>query len=537
MDAKSGYSMERGIYYSKRDPIPLPTQHTDVTTFIFSHQQQQHQSQPIALVDAHSGLSLSYPALRQNVRAIAAGLHGLGIRKRDVVLVLSPNSIALPCIHLAIFSIGAILTTANPLCTEKEIKKQAQDSGTVIIFAPENLIEKARTTQLPVIVIEGNYTKAEGCISSLSLLLQSAINGFPSVDMKQEDTATLLYSSGTTGKSKGVISTHGSLIAGILSRDGMGPGDKIYLCTVPMFHVLGFFCTVCCVATGKTVVVMPKFDLGEMLWSIERYRVNFLPVSPPILVALNKSPIIRNYDLSSLQSIESGGAPLGRDTIDKFSALFPNVQIIQGYGLTESMGPVTFIKTKEENTRYGTTGLLAATMEAKVVDTVTGKALPPNHKGELWLRGPTIMKGYFGNDEATASTLDSEGWLKTGDLCYIDEDGFLFVVDRLKELIKYKGFQVAPAELEELLLSNPEITDAAVIPYPDKEAGQVPMSFVVRKPGSNLSEEDVKKFVAKQVSPYKKIRRVAFVTSIPKSPSGKILRKDLIYQLLSTSRL
>eukprot|EP00253_Pinus_taeda_P006910 PITA_06910 len=193
--------------------------------------------------------------------------------------------------------------------------------------------------------------------------------------------------------------------------------------------------------------------------------------------------------------------------------------------------------TDEENEHYGTAGLLAANVEAKVVDTASGKDMPPNHKGELWLRGPTIMKGYLGNDEATASTLDSEGWLKTGDLCYIDEEGFLFVVDRIKELIKYKAFQVAPAELEELLLSNPDISDAAVIPYPDDEAGQIPMAFVVRKSDSNLSKEDVINFVAKQVSPYKKIRRVAFVNSIPKSPSGKILRKDLIHQALSTSRL
>lgn len=536
MDPKSGYNMESGIYYSKRNPIALPTQQLDVTTFIFSHQQQQQHSQQLALVDSHSGLSLTFPALRHNVRAIAAGLHGLGIRKRDVVLVLSPNSIAIPCIHLAVLSIGAILTTANPFCTENELQKQAQDSGSVIIFAAENLVKKARATQLPIILIEGN-PNAEGCISSLSFLLQSAINGFPSVDIKQEDTATLLYSSGTTGKSKGVISSHGSLIAGILSRDDRGAGDKVYLCTVPLFHVFGFFFALSCIATGNTTVVMRKFDLAEMLLNIQRYKVNSLPVSPPILVALSKSPFVSKYDLSSLQSIESGGAPLSRDTIDNFTALFPNVQVYQGYGLTESSGPVSFVKTKEENTRYGTTGLLAANIEAKVLDTVTGKALPPNHKGELFLRGPTIMKGYFHNEEETASTLDSKGWLKTGDLCYIDEEGFLFVVDRIKELIKYKAFQVAPAELEELLLSNPDIIDVAVIPYPDEEAGQIPMSFVVRKSDSNLCEEDVINFVAKKVSSYKKIRRVAFVTSIPKSPSGKILRKDLISEALSTSKL
>jgi OPC-8:0 CoA ligase-1 len=223
------------------------------------------------------------------------------------------------------------------MSTEAEIKKQVEDSKPVIIFTSANLINKVRATQLPVILIEGNSEEGSGwgCISTLNLLLQSAISGLPSVDIKQEDTATLLYSSGTTGKSKGVISTHGSLIAGILSREYMGAGDKIYfwvflyLCTVPMFHTFGFSYTVSCIATGNTMVVMPKFDLAEMLSTIERYRVNSLPVSPPILVALNRSPIVTKFVLSSLQTIESGGAPLGRDTIDNFTALFPNVQVKQ----------------------------------------------------------------------------------------------------------------------------------------------------------------------------------------------------------------
>jgi OPC-8:0 CoA ligase-1 len=540
-DQKSGYCRDNGTYYSKRDPVdlPPPTQHLDVTTYIFSH---HHHTQQTAFIDASSGLSLSYPTLRHNIRALAAGLQGLGIRKGEVVLVISPNSIALPCIYLAILSIGAILTTANPISTEAEIKRQAEDSKPVIIFTPANLINKVHATQLPVILIDGNTEdgSGSGCISTLNLLLQSAISGLPSVDIKQEDTATLLYSSGTTGKSKGVISTHRNfiaMIAGVLSRDDVKGGEKIYLCLVPLFHIFGFFYTVSRIAAGSTMVVMPKFDLVEMISAIQLYRVNTLPAPPPILVALSKSPIVAEYDLASLHTIACGGAPLGKDVIDNFTARFPTVQVQQGYGLTESSGSISFTNTDEENRHYGTAGLLAANVEAKVVDTTSGKAMPPNHKGELWLRGPTIMKGYFGNDEATASTFDSEGWLKTGDLCYIDEEGFLFVVDRVKELIKYKAFQVAPAELEELLLSNSEISDAAVIPYPDDEAGQIPMAFIVRKSDSNLSEENVKDFVANQVSPYKKIRRVAFVNSIPKSPSGKILRKDLIHQAVSTSRL
>ncbi|ERN13647.1 hypothetical protein AMTR_s00049p00103270 [Amborella trichopoda] len=183
--------------------------------------------------------------------------------------------------------------------------------------------------------------------------------------------------------------------------------------------------------------------------------------------------------------------------------------------------------------RYGSCGRLSGGSEARIVDPNTLQRLPPCHIGELWLRGATIMKGYIGNEEATNSVLDSEGWLKTGDLCYIDDEGHLFVVDRLKELIKYKAYQVAPADLEDVLLSHPEIANAAVVPYPDEEAGQIPMAFVVRKPQSFLSEAQVMDFIAKQVAPYKKIRRVVFTNSIPKTPTGKLLRKDLIQRALA----
>ncbi|ONK72839.1 uncharacterized protein A4U43_C04F23790 [Asparagus officinalis] len=181
--------------------------------------------------------------------------------------------------------------------------------------------------------------------------------------------------------------------------------------------------------------------------------------------------------------------------------------------------------------------MLSPNTEAKIVDPDTGAALTVNKTGELWIRGPYVMKGYFKNQEATKSTLLDDGWLRTGDLCYIDEDGFLFVVDRLKELIKYKGYQVAPAELEALLLAHAEIADVAVIPFPDKQVGQLPMAYVVRRSGSKLNGEEVMEFVGKQVAPYKRVRRVAFVSSIPKNASGKILRKDLIKLATSTSKM
>lgn len=359
--------------------------------------------------------------------------------------------------------------------------------------------------------------------------------------VNQDDTATLLYSSGTTGESKGVVSSHKNLIAmvqTIVERFRLNEGDHKFICTVPMFHIYGLaaFATGI-LAAGSTVIVLSKFEMGEMLSTIVKYRATYLPLVPPILVALiNGADQIRErYDLSSLNFVLSGGAPLSKEMVEGFSEKYPGVTILQGYGLTESAGIGASTDTLEESRRYGTAGLLSPNTEAKIVDPENGKALLVNQTGELWLRAPSVMKGYFSNPEATSSTIDSEGWLRTGDLCYIDDDGFIFVVDRLKELIKYKGYQVPPAELEALLLTHPEISDAAVIPFPDKQVGQFPMAYVVRKAGSNLSEKAVMDFIAGQVAPYKRIRRVAFVAAIPKNPSGKILRKDLIK--LATSKL
>lgn len=345
--------------------------------------------------------------------------------------------------------------------------------------------------------------------------------------------------------SKGVISTHRNLIAMVcilLKRLGFSSDNSTrnqtdsFLCTVPMFHIYGLAAFACgLLGSGSTIVVLSKFDLVEMLGLIQKYRVTYLPLVPPILLAMNKVDIARKYNLSSLHTVICGGAPLSKESTEEFISRFPGVTITQGYGLTETMGVGASTDSQEESRHYGTAGLLSPNTEAKIIDPISGTPLPPNQQGELWLRGPYVMKGYFSNTEATTSTLNSDGWLRTGDLCYVDDEGYIFVVDRLKELIKYKGYQVAPAELEALLHSHPEIMDVAVIPFPDKEAGQVPMAYIVRKPGGTLSESSVINFVAQQVAPYKKVRHVAFVSEIPKNAAGKILRKDLIK--LATSKL
>ncbi|PON60581.1 4-coumarate-CoA ligase [Parasponia andersonii] len=544
VDKRSGFCKANSTFYSKRKPVPLPQNHSvDVTTFISS---RAHHGR-IAFVDAATGRHLTFPQLWRAVDSVATCLSDMGIRKGDVILLLSPNSIFFPVVCLAVMSLGAVITTTNPLNTPREIAKQIADSKPVLAFTIPLLVPKIADSNIPIVLIDDDQAdspKNPKIVSSLGEMMRKD----PSPNrvgyrVSQDDTATLLYSSGTTGASKGVISSHRNLIAmvqTILGRFGSENGDQeqTFICTVPMFHIYGLAAfAMGLLSSGSTIVILSKFELHEMLSAIERYRATYLPLVPPILVALlNGADQIRaKYDLSSLHSVLSGGAPLSKEVIEGFVEKYPTVSILQGYGLTESTGIGASTDCLEESRRYGTAGMLSPSMEAKIVNPDTGEALPVNQTGELWLRGPTIMTGYFSNEEATSSTLDSEGWLRTGDLCYIDEDGFIFVVDRLKELIKYKGYQVPPAELEALLLSHPEISDTAVIPYPDKEAGQYPMAYVVRKAGSKLSETAVMDFIGQLVAPYKRIRKVAFVASIPKNPSGKILRKDLIK--LATSKL
>nr|AHM88424.1 4CL6 [Fraxinus mandshurica] len=535
IDPRSGFCKANSTFYSKRKQIPLPSNDSlDVTTFISS---RSHRGKT-AFIDASTGRKLSFSDVWIAVEAVATCLSiDMNIRKNDVVLLLSPNSIYFPIVCLAVMSLGAIITTTNPLNTSREIAKQIADSKPVLAFTIPQLLPKLGDSKLPIVLLDSanSYPSKLKIVNNIvEMMKREPSQSRVKERVSQDDIASLLYSSGTTGVSKGVVSSHRNLIAmvqTIVSRFKLDEENHTFICTVPMFHIYGLaaFATGL-LAAGSTIVILSKFEMDEMLMAIQKYTATYLPLVPPILVALvnNAAAIKKKYDLRSLKSVLSGGAPLSREVIEGFVEKYPNVTILQGYGLTESTAIGASTDSLEESRRYGTAGMLSPSMEAKIVDPESGEALPVNCTGELWLRGPSIMKGYFSNEEATASTLDSEGWLRTGDLCYVDEDGFIFVVDRLKELIKYKGYQVPPAELEALLLTHPEIADAAVIPFPDEKVGQFPMAYVVRKTGSSISESAVMDFIAKQVAPYKRIRRVAFTASVPKNPSGKILRKDLI---------
>ncbi|PQQ17353.1 4-coumarate--CoA ligase-like 9 [Prunus yedoensis var. nudiflora] len=457
---------------------------------------------------------------------------------RHVAFILSPTSLHVPVLYFSLLALGVVVSPANPIGSESEIAYQVRLTRPAIAFATSATAHKLPKDELRTIIL----LDSPEFLSMLNRVRSSDTQPEFGVEVSQTDSATILFSSGTTGRVKGVLLTHRNfigLLAGLhalrLEPDPTLPEEQaVSLFTLPLFHVFGFFMLVRAVAMGETLVLMERFDFEAMLRAVERYKVSYMPVSPPLIVALAKSELAQKYDLSSLRLLGCGGAPLGKEVAERFTERFPNVELVQGYGLTETGAAATRMIDSEESKRYASVGRLSENMEAQIVDPENGEALPPGQRGELWLRGPTVMKGYVGDDKATAETLDSAGWLKTGDLCFFDDEGFLYIVDRLKELIKYKAYQVPPAELEPILQSHPDIADAAVIPYPDEEAGQIPMAYVVRKPGSNITEAAVMDFVAKQVAPYKKIRRVSFINTIPKSPAGKILRRELVSHALSS---
>ncbi|KAF8112401.1 hypothetical protein N665_0064s0034 [Sinapis alba] len=539
INPRSGFCNANSTFYSKRKSLQLPANTSlDVTTFISS---QPHRG-TTAFIDAATGHRISYSDLWRAVNRVADCLHrDVGVRKGDVVLVLSPNSISIPIVCLSVMSLGAVITTANPLNTAGEISKQMADSNPKLAFTTPQLTQKLAGSGISVVLERMGPTSGVRVAGYLSEMMNKEASGERVRDrVDKDDTAMLLYSSGTTGRSKGVVSSHGNIIAHVARyiTEPLGLNDQTFLCTVPMFHTFGLLnFVIVTVALGSTVVILPRFELHEMVAAAEKYKVTSLVLVPPILVVMiNGSDVIKaKYDLSSVGTVRCGGAPLSKEVTEGFLKAYPTVDIFQGYGLTESNGAGASVETVEESRRYGTAGLLSSGVEARIVDRDTGRIMGVNQTGELWLKGPSIARGYLRNEEATKETFHSEGWLKTGDLCYIDDDGFVFIVDRLKELIKYKGYQVPPAELEALLLNHPDILDAAVIPIPDKEAGQCPMAFVQRKPERDLSEKQVIDFISKQVAPYKRIRKVAFIDSVPKTASGKTLRKVLIN--LATSKI
>jgi acyl-CoA synthetase (AMP-forming)/AMP-acid ligase II len=470
-----------------------------------------------ALIDAPSGRTLTYGALAAGVERVAAGLAARGFGRGDVLAINAPNLPEWPLPVLGALAAGGTVTTANPLYTARELAAQLEDSRarllvTIAPFAPVAL-EAAAAAGVEDVVAIGD---APDGTTPLAALMRAA--GPPAApDTGVDETALLLYSSGTTGTAKGVALTHRQWVTNIVQTEAVcpaGPGEAV-LAVAPFFHALGITTLLGrTLAYGGTIVSLPRFEIEPFLAAIQEHRVTQTIVVPPVLLALAKHPAVDDYDLSSLQWIGCGAAPLGAE-VEQAVADRLGCVVAQGYGMTEASAciAITTFQRPEAIVR-GSCGPLLPNTEGRIVD------------GELWIRGPQVMSGYLGRPEATAATVDEDGWLHTGDVARVDDAGNVFIVDRLKELIKYKAFQVAPAELEALLVTHPQVLDTAVVRGEDAEAGEIPVAYVVRE--GDLGGEELMTWVSERVAPHKRVRRVEFIDAIPKSPSGKILRRVLV---------
>ncbi len=525
-------------------PVPIPD--VPIGDLVLAHADRL--ADKPALIDAATGRTLTYGALCDQVRRFAANLASCGFSQGDVVAILMPNLPEYAVVFHGIVLAGGVCTTVNPGYTAHEIHAQCLDAGATRLVTVPACLDVARAAaqgtgvdeifvvggEPAAIAIAATEARAAGprgpSVTPLAAMLQPPPAGamLPShAAFSPEALAVLPYSSGTTGVSKGVMLSHRNLVANVRQTNAIVDlrEHDVMMAVLPFFHIYGMQVMMNCgLSVGATLVTMPRFDLETFLRAHQQYRITFTYVAPPIVVALAKHPMVDQFDLSSLRFMLSGAAPLSAELAAEAGRRI-GCEIVQGYGMTE-LSPVSHFTPPGHN-RPGASGLTVPNTECRIVDPESGESLGAGHDGELWIRGPQVMAGYLNQPQATAATLDAEGWLHTGDIAHFDADGYLFIVDRLKELIKYKGFQVPPAELEALLLTHPAIADAAVVGVPDVEAGELPAGFVVLKPGAQIDAAEIMAFVATQVAHYKRLRRLSFIDAIPKSASGKILRRLL----------
>ena len=498
----------------------------DFTSFVLARAEQLG-NKP-ALVDSLSGQSITYADLYDKILRVAAGLRTCGLGKGDVLALLLPNLSEFAIAFHAAAVLGAAVTTVNPLWNKDELCHQLLDSGAdFLITVPElkaKIDDPDLKARLKAIFIIGGESVSD---SFEHLYDHPRLESIPKID-PINDLVALPYSSGTTGTSKGVMLTHYNLVANLCQMEVTEHirDSDVLLCVLPLFHIYGLVVILNMgLHAGATIVMMTHFDIEHMLDAIEKHKVTFAHLVPPIVLALARQARIDHRNLSTLRAIMSAAAPLSADLAGDCSAKLGCI-VKQGWGMTETSPAVTMAEPVPGRTRDGSVGRPVPNTEIKVIDLETGDELGIDQHGELLVRGPQVMKGYLNRPEATAQMIDADGWLRTGDIGYADSEGFFFIVDRAKELIKYKGFQVAPAELEAILLTHPCVADAAVIPLPDEEAGEIPKAFIVLK--EIATEQELMEYVSNRVARYKRVRVIEFIEQIPKSASGKILRRTLV---------
>ena len=532
-----------------RGPQPeLLLPDADFSAFVLARA-HQYPDQP-ALIDAGTGTSLSCGELCRAVDAVAGALAMRGLGPGEAVAVCGFNSTEYAIAAHAVWRAGGVVVTMIPLFTLHEMQQELVDARPRFLFAATGVLDRAReaagltgvsevfalgeavgTSAQPMFAPrsgEGSHGRHSEGVTSIGTLAAEGRSA-PSIDVNPaRDTALILYSSGTTGLPKGVMLTHRNLIAALyqLQAGDLARDTDVLVAISPFFHVVGLHGVLNLgLFTGAPIVMMGRYDLHGFLGAIERHRISSAFLTPPVLNDLTRCPELNRYDLTSLRSILCAAAPLA-PMAEQAAADRLGCVVRQGYGMTEASGPISTMLAGSEAARRGSVGQLVPSTEGKIVDLATGEALDTGQTGEILVRGPQVMNGYLNNPGATAVTIEPDGWLHTGDVGYADDEGYLYVVDRVKEIIKYKAYQVAPAELEGVLGTHPAVADAAVVPSPDDEAGEIPKAFVVLN--GAVTADELMAFVSARVAPYKRVRAVEVVDAIPKSPSGKILRRVLV---------
>jgi acyl-CoA synthetase (AMP-forming)/AMP-acid ligase II len=520
-----------------RSPWPdVSVPEVSITEYVLRHAERLRDKP--AMVDGVSGHALTYGQLTDSIRRVATALARRGFRKGDVFAIYSPNLPEYAVVFNAVASLGGINTTVNPLYTAGELTNQLRDCRARFLITVPAVLDKAREAAAAAGIEEVYVFGSAAGARPFSELLDAPPSP-PVVEIDpRADVVALPYSSGTTGLPKGVMLTHGNLVANLAQCEGAKTFDgfkesDITIAVLPFFHIYGMVVIMMLtLSRGGSVISLPRFEFREFLTAMEKYRVTTAPLVPPIVLGMVKNPIVAEFDLSRIRLVFSGAAPLGEDIARQLSKKL-GCPVVQGYGMTEA-SPVTHLSpTTNAPAKPGSIGLVVPNTEVKLVAVDGERELGRGEEGELWIRGPQIMKGYLNRPEDTAAAIDDDGWYHTGDVGYVDDEGWFFIVDRTKELIKYKGMQVAPAELEALLLTHPAVLDAAVIRKADEDAGEVPKAFVVLKldeASRKTTAETIMAFVAERVAPHKRIRHLEFIDQIPKSASGKILRRLLVQQ-------
>jgi acyl-CoA synthetase (AMP-forming)/AMP-acid ligase II len=484
-----------------------------------------------ALVDGPSGTTVSYRLLGERVRGVAAGLAARGFRPGDVLALWAPNLPQWAGVALGAMAAGGTVTGVSPAATERELTAQLADAGASVLVTVPPQVPAARAAAAAAGVGEVvALGQADGATSILDLLAADGPPPAPRLDLDPATTVGLLpYSSGTTGLPKGVLLTHANLVTSVRQvTSGLRVGEGDVLLAVPPYsHIMGFLVTLAVpLCAGATVVTVPRFDPAGFLELLGRHRVTVLVGAPPMLRVLVAHPQAAGADLDSLELVVAGGAPLTAELQRALAARLPQATVGQAWGLTETTVGLS-MPDRATGSVPGTVGRVMPNTELRVVDPETGADLGPGRPGELLGRGPQVMAGYLGRPEATAAMLGPDGWLHTGDLGLVDDHGNVVIVDRLKELIKVRGHQVAPAELEALLATHPAVADAAVLGRQDPDAGEVPVAVVVPRPGADPDPDGLLAWVAERVAPYKRLRAVRLADALPRTPSGKLLRRAL----------